>query len=97
MPLPADDLAWMIRDSGGLLATLGAAQTYAHRDVAHAEVAERLQVHVPVYRFTFPAGALPGIRAGSAVTVGGTAYRVKEAASEEFGDGAMESWYAVEA
>lgn len=85
----------MFEDTGGVAVSLGSLTAFGHVDVAHASVAERLEVHVPVYRLSFPAGRLTGVKAGVTVTAGGSSYRIKGPVDDGFDAGVDEAWYAV--
>lgn len=88
MPLPADDLSWLIQDSGGVLVAIGASSTYGHldsTDVAWEEGGVTVDVqHLVV---TVPTGELSGLAVGAAITVGGVGYQVADHRRKE--DGAL--------
>lgn len=85
----------MYEDTGGVAVVFGGVTTSGHRDVAHPSVGERLQVSATVYRVSFAAGVLSGVKVGVTLEVGGENYRVKSAVDDGYDAGVDEAWYLV--
>lgn len=77
----------LIRDSGGLVVTLGSYETYAHFDEADEDSFFDARVKGGRYRLTIETGTLGVIANGDTPSVDGTTYEIRD--WRRIGDGAM--------